>query len=53
MADNSPIKKYLNEIEYSFAFRINTGYYLQLLALDTMELLGQTENKKTVKMCII
>lgn len=27
MADNPPIRKYLNEIEYSFAFRIKKIYF--------------------------
>ena len=37
----------MNEIENRITFEIKTGYYLQLLAFETMKLLGSTENKIT------
>ena len=43
--DNSPIKMYVNRIENRITFRIKTGYYLEILTLETMKLLGSTRNK--------
>ena len=37
----------MNKIENRITFEIKTGYYLQLLAFETMKLLGGTENKIT------
>ena len=39
-------------------FKIKTGYYIELLTLETMKLLGNnkiktTKDKKVVKMCLI
>ena len=43
--DNSPIKMYVNRIENRITFRIKTGYYLEILTLETMKLLGSIRNK--------
>ena len=37
----------MNEIENRITFNINTGFYLELLTLETMKLLGSTKNKQT------
>ena len=47
MNDNSPIRIYVNKTENSITFRINTGYYLQLLTPEIMILLGSTKSKIT------
>ena len=36
----------MNKIENRATFKIKTGYYLELLRPERMELLGSTENKK-------
>ena len=46
-SDDTSIKKYVNEIENRSRFQIKTGYYLELLTIETMKLLGSTENKIT------
>ena len=55
--DNPSIKRYLNKIENRIKFKIKSGYYLELLAPETMKLLGSTESKtnkdKMVKICLI
>ena len=38
---------YINRIENRITFKIKNGYYLQLLKLETMKLLGSTESKIT------
>ena len=38
---------YVNKIENTITFEIKTGYYLELLALETMKLLGSTKSKIT------
>ena len=48
MTDNPPIRIYVNQIEKVITFRINTGYYLELLTTETMKLLGSTKNKITL-----
>ena len=40
IADNSPVQIYANEIENRIAFKIKTGYKLELLTKGTMQLLG-------------
>ena len=45
--DNPSIRIYINKIENRITFKIKTGYYLKLLTLETMKLLGSTENKIT------
>ena len=47
--DNPFIKIYVNEIKNRITFKIKTRYYLKLLTLETMKLLGSTENKMTKK----
>ena len=39
---------YVNKIEKRITFEIKTGYYLELLRLETMKLLGSTGNKITI-----
>ena len=46
-SDNSSIKIYVNKIEIRVTFKIKNGYYLELLAPETMKLLGSTESKIT------
>ena len=38
---------YVNKIENRITFKIKAGYYLELLAPETMKLLGSIENKIT------
>ena len=38
---------YINKIENRFTFKIKTGYYLELLTLERMKLVGSNENKIT------
>ena len=38
---------YLNKIENRITFKIKKGYYLKLLTLETMKLLGSIRNKIT------
>ena len=45
VTDNSPIKMYVNRTENRITFRIKTGYYLEILTLETMKLLESTRNK--------
>ena len=45
--DNPSIRIYINKIEKRITFKIKTGYYLELLTHETMELFGSTENKIT------
>ena len=45
--DNPSIRKYVSKIENRMTFKIKTGYYLELLTLETMKLLGSTENQIT------
>ena len=37
--DDPSIKIYVNKIEYRITFKIKTGYYLELLTLETIKLL--------------
>ena len=45
--DNSSIRIYVNKIENRITFKIENGYYLELLTPKTMKLLGSTESKIT------
>ena len=45
--DNPSIRMYINRIENRITFKIKSGYYLELLTLETMKLLGSTESKIT------
>ena len=38
---------YVNKIENRITFKIKTGYYLEILMLETMKLLGSTKSKIT------
>ena len=44
---NPSIRIYTNKIENRITFKIKTGYYLELLTLETMKLLGSTKSKIT------
>ena len=45
--DNPSIKIYVSKIENRVGFKIENGYYLELLTPETMKLLGITESKIT------
>ena len=55
--DNPSIRIYVNKIENIVTFKIKSGYYLELLTLETMKLLGGTVSKinedKNGEMCLI
>ena len=44
---NPPIKIYKNEIENRITFKIKTGFYLEILTPETMNLLGSSKSKIT------
>ena len=44
MTENPPIQIYVNKIKNRIAFKIKTGYKLELLTPETMKLLGSTKN---------
>ena len=43
IADNSPVQIYVNKIKIRIAFKIKTGYKLELLPIETMQLLGSSK----------
>ena len=45
--DNPSIRMYINGIKNRITFKIENGYYLELLTPETMKLLGSTESKIT------
>ena len=45
--DKPSVQIYVNKTENRFTFKIKNGYSLELLILETMKLLGSTENKIT------
>ena len=45
--DNPSIKIYVNKIENRVTFKIKKRYYLELLTLETVKILGSTESKIT------
>ena len=45
--DELSVQTYVNKIENRIIFKIKNGYSLELLTLETMKLLGSTENKIT------
>ena len=45
--DNPPVKIYVNNTEKRITFKIKSGYYLELLTPETIQLLGSTESKIT------
>ena len=57
MGDNPAVRININTIENTIAFKIKTEYYLKILTLKTMKLLGSIEIKiikiKMVKICLI
>ena len=44
---NLSIKKYLKKIENKIAFKIKTGYYLEILMLETKKLIEISKSKIT------
>ena len=38
---------YVNEIEKRITFKLEAGYFLELLTSETMKLLGSTKSKKS------
>ena len=48
MTNNPPVRIYTRKIENRIIFRMETGYYLELLTRETMKLLGSTKSKITV-----
>ena len=47
VTDNISIMIYVNKIENRITFEIKTRYYLELLTLETIKLLGSTKSKIT------
>ena len=45
--DNPSIRIYVNRIKNRITFKIKTGYYLELLTLEKMKLLGGNKSKIT------
>ena len=46
MSENPPIQTYPNKIKNRIFFRIKTGHKLELLSLETMNLLGSAKKKR-------
>ena len=44
IADNPPVQIYLNKIKNRIVFKIKTGYKLELLTEETMQLLGSSKS---------
>ena len=47
MTDNPSIRIPVNKMDDKTIFRINTGYYLEFLTPETINLLGSTKRKIT------
>ena len=45
IADNPPVQIYVNKIKSRIIFKIKTGYKLELLTKETMQLLGSSKKK--------
>ena len=43
IADNPPVQIYVNKMKDRIAFKIKTGYKLELLSKETMQLLGSSK----------
>ena len=43
IADNTPVQIYVNKIKNRIVFKIKTGYKLELLTEETMQLLGSSK----------
>ena len=52
VTDNPSIRIIVNKIENRIAFRIKTGYYLELLMPETMKLFGSTKTKIMKLKCL-
>ena len=50
LTDNPPIWIYINRIDNRIAFKIKTGYYVELSALETMKLPGSNEKRVKLKL---
>ena len=50
--EDSPIKIYANKIKNRIVFRIKTGYKLELLTKETMQLLGSSK-KRLIKIKMV
>ena len=50
--ENPPVQIYLNKIKNRVAFKIKTGYKLELLTPETMKLLGSTK-KMSIKIKVV
>ena len=46
LTDKSQFEIYIKKIQNRIPFEIKSGYYLEHLALETMQLLGSTERSK-------
>ena len=49
LAENPPIQIYPNKIKKRIVFNIKTGYKLELLSSETMNLLGSTKKRRLIK----
>ena len=47
-AENPPIRIYVNKTDNRITFKTKNEYYLEILARETVKLLGSTENGKNV-----
>ena len=47
VTDNPSLRIYINKIENRIVFKIKTGYCFELLAHETMKLIGSTKSKIT------
>ena len=47
VTDNPSIKIYVNKIESRITFKTNTGYYLEILTPETMNVLGGSKSRIT------
>ena len=47
MTGKSPIQIYAKKIQNRTTFKIKAGYYLELMTLKTMKVLGKTESRVT------
>ena len=45
IADNPPVKIYVNKTKERIVFKIKTGYKLELLSKETMQLLGTSKQR--------
>ena len=43
IADNPPLQIYVNKIKNKIVFKIKTGYKLELISQETMQLLGSSK----------